>query len=123
MTTIAVSSLDNEIFASEGSTVTINCTVNSTEGLIWEYSVFSEELIIKKIADGKLINPTFRNSFRYHIDSDVETGNYDLQISNVNSDDNGVYRCSYATENKTDNNEIHLWLKSTYLRCYMDDCK
>ena len=123
MTTIAVSSLDNEIFASEGSTVTINCTVNSTEGLIWEYSVFSEKLIIKKIADGKLINPTFRNSFRYHIDSDVETGNYDLQISNVNSDDNGVYRCSYATENKTDNNEIHLWLKSTYLRCYMDDCK
>jgi hypothetical protein len=47
----------NEIFASEGATVTINCTVNSTEGLIWEYSVFSEKLIFKKIADGKSINP------------------------------------------------------------------
>jgi hypothetical protein len=43
VTTIAVSSLDHEIFASEGSTVTINCTVNSTEGRIWEYSVFSEK--------------------------------------------------------------------------------
>jgi hypothetical protein len=52
------------------------------------------------------INPTFRNSFRYHIDSDVETGNYDLQISNVTSDDNGVYRCSYVTENKTGNNPL-----------------
>jgi hypothetical protein len=50
VTTIAVSSVDNEIFASEGATVTINCTVNSTEGLIWEYSVFSEKLIFKKIA-------------------------------------------------------------------------
>jgi hypothetical protein len=40
VTTIAVSSLDHEILASEGSTVTINCTVNSTEGLIWEYLAF-----------------------------------------------------------------------------------
>jgi hypothetical protein len=60
---------------------------SSSLGLIWEYSVFSEKLIFKKIADGKSINPTFRNSFRYHIDSDVETGNYDLQISNVTSDE------------------------------------
>ena len=122
MTTIAVSSLDHEIFASEGSTVTINCTVNSTEGLIWEYSFFSEKLILNKIADGNAIDPTFRNRVRYHIKSDVETGNYDLQISNVTSDDNGVYRCSYVTENKTGNNEIHLWLKSTYLRCYLFFC-
>ena len=122
MTTIAVSSLDNEIFASEGSTVTINCTVNSTEGLIWEYSAFSEKLILNKIADGNSIDPTFRNRVRYRVKSDVETGNYDLQISNVTSDDNGVYRCSYVTENKTRNNEIHLWLKSTYLRCYLFFC-
>ena len=122
MTTIAVSSLDHEIFASEGSTVTINCTVNSTEGLIWEYSFFSEKLIFNKIADGNLINPRFTNSFRYHIDSDVETGNYDLHISNVTSDDNGVYRCSYVTENRTGNNEIYLRLKSTYLRCYLFFC-
>ena len=122
MTTIAVSSLDNEILASEGSTVTIYCNVNSTERLLWEYSFFSEKLIFNTIADGNLINPTFRNSFRYHIDSDVETGNYDLHISNVTSDDNGVYRCSYVTENKTGNNEIYLRLKSTYLRCYLFFC-
>ena len=122
MTTIAVSSLDHEIFASEGSTVTINCTVNSTGGLIWEYSLFSEKLIFNKIADENSINPRFTNSFRYHIDSDVETGNYDLHISNVTSDDNGVYRCSYVTENKTGNNEIHLWLKSTYLKFYLFFC-
>jgi hypothetical protein len=48
--------------------------------------VVTKKLIFKKIADGKSINPTFRNSFRYHIDSDVETGNYDLQISNVTSE-------------------------------------
>ena len=75
MTTIAVSSLDNEIFASDGSTVTIYCTVNSTERLIWQYSFFSEKLIFNKIADGNSINPTLRNSFRYHINSDVETEN------------------------------------------------
>ena len=115
MTTIAVSSLDHEILASEGSTVTINCAVNSTEGLIWEYSVFSEKLFFNKIADGNSINPAFRNSFRYHIDSDVETGNYDLHISNVTSDDDGVYRCTYVKENKVGQNGIHLRLKSTYL--------
>jgi hypothetical protein len=65
--------------------------------------LFSEKLIFNKIADGNSINPRFTNSFRNHIDSDVETGNYDLHISNVTSDDNGVYRCSYVTENKNGN--------------------
>ena len=118
MTTIAVSSLDNEILASEGSTVTLKCPYGHT----WEFSIFSEKLHLSKIADRNSIDPTFRNSVKYHIKSDVETGNYDLQISNVTSDDNGVYRCSYVTENKTGNNEIHLWLKSTYLRCYLFFC-
>jgi hypothetical protein len=74
---VVISSLDHEIFASEGSTVTINCTVNSTEGLIWEYLAFSEKLIFNKIADGNAIDPTFRNRVRYCVKSDVETGNYD----------------------------------------------
>jgi hypothetical protein len=50
----------------------------------WEYSIFSENLIFSKIADRNLIDPTLRKSVRYHIKSDVETGNYDLQISNAN---------------------------------------
>jgi hypothetical protein len=49
---------------------------------IWEYSAFSEKLIFNKIADGNAIDPTFRNRVRYCVKSDVETGNYDLQISN-----------------------------------------
>jgi len=119
VTTIAVSSLDNEILKSEGSTVTLKCPY----GLDWEFSIFSEKLIFNKIADGNSINPTFRNSFRYHIKSDVETGNYDLQISNFTSDDDGVYRCTYVKENKTDQNDIHLRLKSTYLRLYLFACR
>ena len=119
VTTIAVSSLDNEIFASEGSTVTLKCPY----GLIWEFSIFSEKLHLSKIADGNLIDPTFRNSVRYHVKSDVETGNYDLQISNVTSDDDGVYRCTYIKENKAGLNDIHLRLKSTYLRFYLFVCR
>ena len=116
---IAVSSLDNEILASEGSTVTLKCPY----GLTWEYSNFSEKLIFSKIADRNLIDPTLRKSVRYHIKSDVETGNYDLQISNVTSDDDGVYRCTYVKENKTGHNDIHLRLKSTYLRFYLFVCR
>ena len=119
MTTIAVSSLDNEILASEGSTVTLKCRY----GLAWEFSIFSEKLHLSRIADGNSIDPTFRNRVRYHIDSDVETGNYDLQISNVTSDDDGVYRCSYVKENKAGENDIHLRLKSTYLRLYLFVCR
>ena len=119
MTTIAVSSLDNEILASEGSTVTLKCPY----GLAWEFSIFYEKLNFSNIADRNLIDPTFRNSFRYHVKSDVETGNYDLQISNVTSDDDGVYRCTFAKENKTGENEIHLRLKSTYLRLYLFVCR
>ena len=119
MTTIAVSSLDNEILKSEGSTVTLKCPY----GLDWEFSIFSEKLIFSKIADGNSINPTFRNSVRYHIKSDVETGNYDLQISNVTSDDDGVYRCTYVKENKAGQNDIHLRLKSTYLRLSLFVCR
>ena len=104
MTTIAVSSLDYEILASEGSTVTLKCHY----GLVWEFSIFSEKLQLSKIADGNSIDPTFRNSVKYHIKSDVETGNYDLQISNVTSDDDGVYRCTYVKENKIGENDIHL---------------
>ena len=119
MTTIAVSILDNEILASEGSTVTLKCRY----GLVWEFSIFSEKLHLSKIAEGNSIDPTFRNSVRYHIKSDVETGNYDLQISNVTSDDDGVYRCSYVKENKAGRNDIHLRLKSTYLRFYLFVCR
>ena len=97
VTTIAVSSLDNEILKSEGSTATLKCPY----GLAWECSIFYEKLNFSNIADGNLIDPTFRNSVRYHVKSDVETGNYDLQISNVTSDDDGVYRCTYVKENKT----------------------
>jgi hypothetical protein len=112
--------LDNEILKSEGSTVTLKCP---DDGLTWEFSIFSEKLNFSKIADGNLIDPTFRNSVKYHIKSDVETtGNYDLQISNVTSDDDGVYRCSYVKENKTGENDIHLRLKSTYLRFYLFVC-
>jgi hypothetical protein len=116
---IAVSSLDNEILASEGSTVTLKCPY----GLTWEYSIFSEKLIFSKIADRNLIDPTLRKSVRYHIKSDVETGNYDLQISNVTSDDDGVYRCTYVKENKAGQNDILLRLKSTYLRFYLFVCR
>ena len=119
MTTIAVSSLDNEILASEGSTVTLKCRY----GLVWEFSIFSEKLNFSKITDGNVIDPTFRNSVRYHIKNDVETGNYDLQISNFTSDDDGVYRCSYVKENKAGQNDIHLRLKSTYLRLYLFVCR
>ena len=119
MTTIAVSILDNEILASEGSTVTLKCPY----GIAWEFSIFSVKLHLSKIADGNSIDPTFRNKFRYHIKSDVETGNYDLQISNVTGDDDGVYRCSYVKENKTGLNDIHLRLKSTYLRFYLFVCR
>ena len=119
VTTIAVSSLDNEIFASEGSTVTLKCRY----GLVWEFSIFSEKLNFSKITDGNVIDPTFRNSVRYHIKSDVETGNYDLQISNFTSDDDGVYRCTYVKENRTGENYIHLRLKSTYLRLYLFVCR
>jgi hypothetical protein len=62
VTTIAVSSLDNEILASEGSTVTLKCHY----GLFWQFSIFSEKLNFSKIADGNLIDPTFRNSVKYH---------------------------------------------------------
>jgi uncharacterized membrane protein len=116
---IAVSSLDNEILASEGSTVTLKCPY----GLTWEYSIFSEKLIFSKIADRNLIDPTLRKSVRYHIKSDVEAGNYDLQISNVTSDDDGVYRCTYVKENKAGQNDILLRLKSTYLRFYLFVCR
>jgi hypothetical protein len=119
VTMIAVSSLDNEILASEGSTVTLKCPY----GLTWEYSNFSEKLIFSKIADRNLIDPTLRKSVRYHIKSDVETGNYDLQISNVTSDDDGVYRCTYVKENKSGQNDILLRLKSTYLRFYLFVCR
>ena len=119
MTTIAVSSLDNETLASEGSTVTLKCRC----GHGWEFSIFSEKLNFSKIADGNLIDPTFRNSVKYHINSAVETGNYDLQISNVTSDDDGVYRCTYVKENKSGENDIHLRLKSTYLKLYLFVCR
>ena len=118
MTTIAVSSLDNEILASEGSTVTLKCPYGHT----WEYSIFSEKLIFSKIADGNSIDPTFMNSVRYHIKTDVEIRNYDLQISNVSSDDDGVYRCIYVKENKSGQNDIHLRL-SNYLRFYLFVCR
>jgi hypothetical protein len=119
VTTIAVSSLDNEILASEGSTVTLKCRY----GFVWEFSIFYEKLNFSKITDGNVIDPTFRNSVRYHIKNDVETGNYDLQISNFTSDDDGVYRCSYVKENKAGQNDIHLRLKSTYLRLYLFVCR
>jgi DUF971 family protein len=95
--------------------VTLKCRY----GLAWEFSIFSEKLHLSRIADGNSIDPTFRNSVKYHIKSDVETtGNYDLQISNVTSDDDGVYRCTYVKGNKSDENNIQLRLKSTYLRLY-----
>ena len=119
MTTIAVSSLDNEILASEGFTVTLKCP----SGIAWEFSIFSQKLEFRKIADGNSIDPTFRNSVRYHIKSDAETGNYDLKISNVTSDDDGVYRCTYVKETKAGQNDIHLLLKSTYLRFYLFVCR
>ena len=115
MTTIAVSSLDNEILKSEGFTSTLKCPY----GVAWEFSIFYEKLNFSKIADGNLIDPTFRSSVRYHVKSDVETGDYDLQISNVTSDDDGVYRCTFVKENQTGHNDIHLRLKSTYLRLYL----
>ena len=119
----AVSNFDHEILASEGSTVIVKCPENSTDALSWEYSFFSETQIrilnFSSIADGYVVDKTFRNSVRLHINRDVETGNYDLQISNVTIDDNGVYRCSYVKENKTGENDIHLRLKSTYLRFYL----
>jgi len=124
---IAVSNFDNEILASEGYTVTLRCPVNSTDALIWHYSVFPETQILglnfRKIADGNLIDLTFRNSVRLHIKRDVETGNYDLQISNVTNDDEGVYRCIYVKENNTGQHIIHLRLKSTYLRFYLFFCR
>jgi len=117
----AVSNFDHEILASEGSTVIVKCPENSTDALSWEYSVFSQirMLNFSRIADGYVVNPTFRNRVRLHIKRGVETGNYDLQISNVTIDDDGVYRCSYVTENKTGHKDIHLRLKSTYLRLYL----
>ena len=119
MTTIAVSSLDNEILASEGSTVTLKCPY----GVAWEFSIFSGKLNFSNIADRNFIDSTFRNSVRYHIKRDVETGNYDLQISNFTSDDDGVYRCTYVKGNKSDENNIQLRLKSTYLRLYLFVCR
>ena len=119
VTTIAVSSLDNETLASEGSTATLKCPY----GLVWEFSIFYEKLNFSNIADGNLIDPTFRNRVRYHVKRDVETENYDLQISNVTSDDDGVYRCTFVKENKTGHNYIHLRLKSTYLRLYLFVCR
>jgi hypothetical protein len=65
-------------------------TLKCPYGLAWEFSIFSEKLHLSKIADGNSIDPTFRNRVRYHIKSDVETGNYDLQISNVTSENNVV---------------------------------
>ena len=119
----AVSNFDDDILASEGSTVIVKCPENSTDALSWEYSVFSETQIrilnFSRIADGSLVDPTFRNRFRLHLKKDVETGNYDLHISNVTIDDDGVYRCSYVKENKTDHKDIHLRLESTYLRLYL----
>jgi hypothetical protein len=44
VTTIAVSSLDNETLASEGSTVTLKCPY----GVAWEFSIFSEKLNFSK---------------------------------------------------------------------------
>jgi hypothetical protein len=43
VTTIAVSILDNEILASEGSTVTLKCPY----GIAWEFSIFSEKLHLR----------------------------------------------------------------------------
>ena len=120
MTTITVSGLDNEILAWEGSTVTLKCPY----GVAWEFSIFSGKLNFSNIADRNFIDSTFRNSVRYHIKSDIETtGNYDLQISNVTSDDDGVYRCTYVKENKSDENNIQLRLRSTYLRLYLFLCR
>ena len=98
--------------------------LNVLMDLLGNFRFFSGKLNFSNIADRNFIDSTFRNSVRYHIKSDVETtGNYDLQISNVTSDDDGVYRCTYVKENKSGENNIQLRLKSTYLRLYLFLCR
>lgn len=70
---------------------TFRCAATPGDRVLWVEYVTNPNGII--ISDGENLIPDHPNFARYQLDADVDTGTYDLTITNTILEDGGLYEC------------------------------
>lgn len=76
-----------------GQEVRFPCSTNTNKAVIWQYGKHVDKMADVYIGGEGLVRP-YSKSERHSMDEDPKTGRYDLIISRVIKDDEGVYVCS-----------------------------
>lgn len=82
------------VYAEEGDSVTLFCNINPFSIIAEWYGRRVNEDSFRKYSEGVSINPGLPNAFKLKI----SLGKYDLQISNVSVNEEGLYRCLSYTK-------------------------
>ncbi|XP_063418514.1 neural cell adhesion molecule 2-like [Mytilus trossulus] len=110
----ATHSIDtHNIFISNGDSVILKCDVLPNSKSTWDKENPRANKTYKEVipqADGKYINPKIPNKNRLEIVGNISKGDYNLQIQNVSSSDEGTYKCSQKV-NGTIVREHHVTLQ------------
>ncbi|CAC5383203.1 unnamed protein product [Mytilus coruscus] len=87
----------NIIYASKGGSAVLKCKVEPNSKSSLDKGNLNDKKMIKTLivqADGEIINPAIPNMNRLKIVGNITKGDYNLQIQNVSSSDEGIYKCS-----------------------------
>jgi len=101
------------------NTIILECPYRSQEGNVvqWLYSNSTNGTFLT-ISNNEVISPQYGSDHSFVIIKNITGGGvYDLQISNVTTANEGIYRCS--SQNKTTNKPVQTDLVLRMIRMYI----
>ncbi|CAC5411483.1 PVRL1 [Mytilus coruscus] len=89
---------NSTVYVLEGATAILECNVPPNVKSTWDKdNSNSSKRYVIPYADGREINKNLPNLNNLAIVGEISEGNYNLQIQNVSSSDEGVYICSHLS--------------------------
>lgn len=118
----------NDVYVSNGDSIVLECKVLPNVKSAWEIIIPNDNANIttfdelRVLTDGNEINPYISNINKLAIVGNISEGDYNLEIQNVSSTEEGKYRCSQRiNENKIREHQVFLKIKGKHSNRYKID--
>ncbi|XP_027021460.2 uncharacterized protein LOC113655246 isoform X2 [Tachysurus fulvidraco] len=105
---LVVTGADQNIFASKGEDVILNCSVDSRvpaseiEEVTWKKTNRDPEILVLLYQDNKIFPDSSHESYHGRVDlfsSEIPNGNFSLKLMDVKMEDKGEFTCEVHTRN------------------------
>lgn len=105
-------------YVSRGMSTVLECQVDLNSKAIWDGPNGESGSIV--YADGPSINPTLSNKSKLKIVGSIENREYNMEIQNVSTREEGIYRCTQRNFNEMTTREtfVVILIQGWYMHFY-----